>query len=152
VLNPRFLLSCGVTVALAAGSLVGCGGDDGTAESGETHGNEAETDGHETETSDTDEPVCMGDDATRVTTILGLTGDETAGAAVFMNSCGLSACHGPDGNSGMGVSLSEHIPEHPPEELTCILLLGEGTMPSQGSLSDQNLADVLAYVQATFGG
>ncbi|HLT35206.1 MAG TPA: cytochrome c [Enhygromyxa sp.] len=89
-------------------------------------------------------------DAARADTVLDLVPDETAGAMVFSQTCGVSSCHGADGNIGAAPDLSNRVPDHDSEELACLLLAGQGTMPSQSSLSDQQLADVLAYVEATF--
>lgn len=94
--------------------------------------------------------ACSHEEEARIDTVLALDVDETAGAGVFANTCGNAACHGSDGNSGPAVDLGEHIPEHGADELACIVLAGSGDMPSQSGLTDQELADVLAYVQATF--
>ena len=93
----------------------------------------------------------------RQTTILGLSGDAAAGEAVFAANCGMETCHGPDGQGG------SMAPEPPPMPLTVlvgareddaivrVMLDGLGEMTSQAHLSDQELADVLAYVNETFG-
>ncbi|MCA9683708.1 MAG: cytochrome c [Myxococcales bacterium] len=115
-------------------SLVACDGgeEDGDDDAGEEGGN------------------CNADQTARVDTVLALTPDEANGATVFANTCGIGSCHGADGNSGTGPALSDEIPDYSSDALGCLLLTGVGTMPSQAGLSDQDLADVIAYAEATF--
>jgi len=91
----------------------------------------------------------------RVPIILGLDGDATSGAAVFGGTCALMSCHGPTGDNGIAPSLTERVPPLTPEQIVTTILEGKtGTgmaMPSQAHLTDQAIADVLAYVLATFG-
>ncbi len=91
-----------------------------------------------------------GDD--RSATILGLEGDNGAGMTVFSGSCSAESCHGADGVSGMAPSLAGTVPNLSDAQIVSVLLNGKGTMPTQAGLSDQQLADVVAYVGTTFGG
>lgn len=118
--------SLALTVALGFGVLLGACGDD------DDGGN------------------CTNAQTKRGDTILMLASDETAGASVFAQSCGISSCHGSDGSSGPAPNLGSNIAEFGDTGLACLVLAGTGSMPSQGSLTDQELADVLAYVLATF--
>lgn len=93
---------------------------------------------------------CDADDSMRADAIVDIPGDETMGATVFTQNCGVSACHGADGAAGPAPDLAEHVEHYDADALACLLLAGEGTMPSQEALSDEELADVIAYVQATF--
>ena len=87
--------------------------------------------------------------ASEVDAILALTGDATAGATTFSNTC--AACHGADGASGYAANLVEEIPSKDDAFIVNIIINGDGGgMPAQ-DLSDQEVADVLAYVRATFG-
>lgn len=95
-----------------------------------------EESGHEHEHSETEHPA------------LELTGDATAGATVYADTCG--ACHGADGMGGIGPSLVEHAPMHSDGELVTVIVNGSGTMEPV-ALADQEIADVLAYIRATFG-
>ena len=81
--------------------------------------------------------------------ILALTGDSAAGADVFASSC--AACHGDDGVSGASPARDGEVPEKSDEELLGIILEGYDDMPAQ-DLTDQEAADVLAYLRDTFGG
>lgn len=94
--------------------------------------------------------ACDATQNMRIDDILALNPDEAAGATVFGSTCGSGGCHGADGSSGPAPSLAAKVPDYGDAGLTCALLTGPGGMPSQASLSDQELADVLAYVGATF--
>lgn len=80
--------------------------------------------------------------------ILALTGNATAGATVYSQTC--ASCHAADGTGDTGPSLVEHSPLHGDEELLGIILNGSGDM-APVPLEDQEAADVLAYLRATFG-
>ncbi len=89
-------------------------------------------------------------DQARIDAVLALPGDVAAGETVFA-TCAISSCHGADGNSGSaGISLSDEVPEHPDDHLISYVLGGTGSMPAQ-NLTDQQMADVLAYLRDTFG-
>lgn len=89
----------------------------------------------------------------RAATILGLEGDASAGATLFSSgACATPACHGPDGMSGMASpTLDTSVPSASDMQLVNSLLNGKGSMPAQSNLTDQQLADILAYVTDTFG-
>ncbi len=83
-------------------------------------------------------------------TILGLTGDATAGEMVFSdNACSVVGCHGPDGT--VDNPLGPLVMAASDEQIVDTFLNGKGSMPAQSSLSDQELADVLAWLNANFG-
>lgn len=90
----------------------------------------------------------------RAAAILAIEGDAAAGQMVFQgNSCSVDACHGADGVSGMSMpSLDVSVPNASDAQIVTTFLNGKGSMPPQAQLSDQQLADVLAYVSNTFGG
>ncbi|MCR9162197.1 MAG: c-type cytochrome [Nannocystaceae bacterium] len=117
---------------LFAGSLAFAAGCDGEEDDGGAGG----TDGED-----------------RAATILSLEGDASAGAMVFSaGACATAGCHGPDGVSGMASpSLDASVPSATDTQIVNSLLNGKGSMPAQSNLSDQELADVLAYVTDTFG-
>lgn len=78
-----------------------------------------------------------------------LTGDATAGAAVYASSC--AGCHGDNGNDGSAADLTAEVPEKSDAELEDIVLNGYDDMPAQ-DLSAQEMADLLAYLRETFAG
>jgi mono/diheme cytochrome c family protein len=85
--------------------------------------------------------ACGGKDD-RVDEILALDGDADAGAEVFASTC--AGCHGADGGGGSGPNLQG---EDEVEEVTEVVLYGEEEMPGfDGDLTDQEIADVVAYV------
>lgn len=94
-----------------------------------------------------------GGDA-RVDDILALTGDPAAGEAVYTTNC--EECHRASGmgvddpvDPGIGENFAEVDEED--EELVPVILYGEGEMPAfEDILTDQEIADVLAYVRTTF--
>lgn len=89
----------------------------------------------------------------RASTILGLSPDPAAGSTAFSGNCGIAACHGPDGDSGpTAMPLSMRVPALTDEAIVGILLNGQGGMPAQDARSDQELADVVAYLNETFSG
>lgn len=94
-----------------------------------------------------------GGNDSRVDTILALTPDAAAGQTVFADTCGLASCHGADGNTPGTAStkkLSDEIAELGDAAVVSVIIDGKDSMPAQ-SLSDQQVADVLAYVNETFG-
>lgn len=96
---------------------------------------------------------CNGgaEDDPAIVAILDLTGDTTAGEAVFADTCGTSSCHDADGSGGgSGIDLREHVPHHSDYELVSFVLYGVDAMPPL-DVSDQEAADVLAYLRSTFG-
>lgn len=92
-----------------------------------------------------------GDD--RASVILGLNGNASNGQTLFSGgTCANAACHGPDGTSGMATpTLDTSVPNLSDAEIVNTFLNGKGGMPPQSQLSDQELADLLAYVSDTFG-
>ena len=118
-------------IALLTGALLG-GCDDKGGDSGDTTGEEGGT-------------------GSRTDAILALSGDSAAGEAVFTANC--TSCHPADGSEGFGPALSEEVPEHSDEDILDQVINGEGSMPPFGdALTDQQMADLLAYLRATFGG
>lgn len=90
----------------------------------------------------------------RANMILALSGTTAAGNTVFTANCGVASCHGADGNTPGTADtkrLDEEIPAMSDEDIVTVVIEGEGLMPPQSALSDQQVADVLAYVKATFG-
>lgn len=87
----------------------------------------------------------------RPTTILELEGDVAAGGALFTTQeCSTQACHGSDGIQGEAPDLNLRVPVLSDEEIVYVLLDGRGAMPPQSRLSDQQLADVIAWLNESF--
>lgn len=84
---------------------------------------------------------------TRIEGILALTGDSTNGGTLFAASC--ASCHGDDGKTGTASNLAAVVPDLPDQELVNTIISGKGSMPAQ-DLEDQDTADILAWLRATF--
>jgi mono/diheme cytochrome c family protein len=82
-----------------------------------------------------------------------LKGDPTAGKAVFL-SAGCTGCHtlaDAKATGTVGPNLDQVKPDY--RLATARVTLGKGQMPSfKGTLSDQKIADVAAYVVTATGG
>ena len=78
--------------------------------------------------------------------IAALNGDATAGAEVYSANC--AGCHGDAGEGVSGPALTD-VSEK--DEIIEIVYNGEEEMPSfSDSLSDQEIADVAAFVSGGF--
>src|SRR5688500_3436239 len=101
--------------------------------------------------------ACDGEEASdhmRTEGVLALTGEAAGGMMVFSTVCGTAACHGADGNTpgtAETKKLGEVAPGMSDREIVNTVLKGDGPMPPQTQLTDQEIADVLAYVRDTFG-
>ncbi|MBX3249025.1 MAG: cytochrome c [Myxococcales bacterium] len=89
-----------------------------------------------------------------------LTGDPTAGAAVYQANC--VACHAADGRANGGVTGADLVGD--PRRLaknndTLLRAIRDGVLdaspampPHRDILTDEQICDALAYVRSTFGG
>lgn len=79
-----------------------------------------------------------------------LTGDPAAGQTVFTSGqCATAGCHGADGNSGSAPALRDVVGSRTDDQIIDAVLDGKGAMPPQ-DLTDQQMADVLAWMRANF--
>ena len=87
--------------------------------------------------------VACGSD--RATAIAGLSGDTGSGEALFGVHC--AACHGADrAGTAAGPDIRDEVDEG--GEVIDIILNGKAAMPSfADTLSDQEVADILAFLQ-----
>jgi mono/diheme cytochrome c family protein len=113
-----------ILLVLTAALALGCGGDDETGSSG---GGEVDA-------------------------ILALSGNSAAGSAVYTQTCGISSCHGSSGNNGSQTAgdLPVAVPAASDSSIVTTVIKGQDSMPAQGALEDQQVADVLAYLRDTF--
>lgn len=114
--------------------------DTDTTETDTTETDETETDETETETETTD-------------TTPAVEGDPAAGKQVFLGASSCGGCHtlADAGTSGtVGPNLDDAQPSF--EQASEIITNGQGGMPSfSSSLSEQQIADVAAYVSSVAG-
>lgn len=145
-----------VLLALAAGFAAGCGGEEEVSPTPDTASGPTATDTEPTETEPTEtEPTATEPTATEPTeTEPTAEGDPVAGKEVFLGSSACGTCHtlADAGSSGtIGPNLDESTPSY--ELAVDRVTNGAGAMPSfSGSLSEQQIADVSAYVSSAAGG
>jgi cytochrome c553 len=154
-----------VLLALAAGFAAGCGGEeevtptpDTVAGSLPTETEPTETEPTETETTETEttETETTGTETETETTETEppAEGDPVAGKQVFLGSSACGTCHtlADAGTTGtIGPNLDESKPSF--ELAVDRVTNGQGGMPAfSGSLSEQQIADVSAYVSSAAGG
>jgi mono/diheme cytochrome c family protein len=90
----------------------------------------------------------------RTAGVLELTGDPAAGMTEFAGRCGVATCHGADGNTPgtpKTAKLGEEVPGNPDTFVVDVMFKGDGDMPAQTNMTDQQAADVLAYLRMLFG-
>lgn len=80
-------------------------------------------------------------DSDRAATISALTGNAADGKANYESTC--ATCHGSDGKSG---SEGRNITSVSKDEAIDQILNGGGSMPAYDDFSDQEIADLAAYV------
>ncbi len=107
-------------------------------------------------------PACSSSDSApasapsiseRLASIGKLTGNASAGATVFTTTSSPTcvSCHNADGKGSTTVpGLAEPSANDGVTELAGYILNGKGAMSKQPALSDQQVADVIAYMLATF--
>ena len=88
-----------------------------------------------------------GSDDERVNAILDLPADAAAGEAVYDANC--AVCHGADGEGGSGPAMAG-IASEGDVDIVETVLEGEGDMPAFDQLSDQEIADLTAFILETF--
>src|SRR5262245_36588770 len=81
-----------------------------------------------------------------------LVGDPVNGEKVFQSTCAQVQCHGPDGSGAKSsaADLHDQVPGKTDDEIASIITNGFASMPPQGQLSDQDIADVIAYLRQEF--
>jgi len=132
-----FLLAFASALMFAVGGLAACGDDDDPDSGGDT---QTATEEPATEEPSTEDEGTGGGG--------GGGGDAQAGAQVFADNC--ATCHGDDGSGGAGPPLDTF---DDPTAVEQQVRNGGGGMPAfEGQLSDQEIADVVAYVTQDIAG
>lgn len=125
-------------------SLLACGGSSGSDDDEGGAGEE----GEEGE---------GGDDVCDPSGIDFASGNATAGADIYSGFC--QSCHGMDGTGlpdaaspgSKGINLHEEIAEPLPDDCWVkVVKHGEGDMVPVAGITDQQIADVLAYMKANY--
>lgn len=77
--------------------------------------------------------------------IAGMSGDATSGQTLYSANC--ASCHGATGGGGSGPNLVRAFNSEDKAELIDVILEGDGPMMGySGVLSDQEIADIVAYL------
>jgi len=152
----RTALALVVLVAAVGFAAAGCGGEEeatptpetviGTVETETTTTETTETTTTETETTETTE--------TETTEPGGLEGDPVAGKEVFLGTAGCGGCH-TLADAGTSGTVGPNLDQSPASEELVVdrVTNGRGAMPPfQGTLTEQQIADVAAYVSQAAGG
>ena len=147
-------------LVLAVAFAAGCGGEEEVTPTPETvtgtlptETETTETETTETETTET-ETTETETTETETTEPPAAEGDPVAGKAVFLGASACGSCHtladaGTTGTIGPNLDDSQPTAELAVDRVTN----GQGGMPSfSGSLSEQEIADVAAYVSTAAGG
>lgn len=89
-----------------------------------------------------------GDPSGRAAAVAALTGDVGAGEAVFAARC--ATCHGAQGaGTSSAPNIKGPVRLQSVTELAAIVLNGSGQMPGLSVLTNQEIADVIAWGKAT---
>lgn len=88
-----------------------------------------------------------GTDPDRVDRVVALTGTASSGAAVYTRAC--ASCHDEDGN-GTNQPMSSLVPAEDEQGLAQVV--AGGTHVSAGAMTDQEAADLIAYLRQTWPG
>jgi mono/diheme cytochrome c family protein len=141
--------------ALGLLAMAGCGGGEEAAPTADETTGTLPTETTDTETTETETTETTETETTETTTTgtEPTGGDPVAGKQVFLGSSGCGSCHtlADAGTSGtIGPNLDESQPST--ELVIDRVTNGQGVMPSfQGSLTEQQIADVAAYVSSVAG-
>jgi cytochrome c553 len=146
-------------VAALGVAAAGCGGEQEQSATPETVEGSLETETEATETTETETESestgteTTGTETTETETTPALEGDPVAGKAVFTGASACYGCHtlADAGATGaVGPNLDDAAPSA--ELVVDRVTNGQGGMPSfSGSLTEQQIADVAAYVSQTAG-
>jgi mono/diheme cytochrome c family protein len=129
-------------------------GEEEHAEAAETEPGGEETEPGETEPEETTEPGETEPGETTEPPPPGGEGDPVAGKEVFLGPSNCGSCHTLS-DAGTGGTIGPNLDEsQPPLDLVVDRVTnGQGAMPSfSGSLSEQEINDVAAYVSTAAGG
>jgi cytochrome c2 len=153
----RLALVLVVLAAILGLAAVGCGGEETVTATPDTVEGTTTTETTTTETetteSTTTETETTSTETTSTETTPALEGDPVAGKAVFTGSAGCIGCHtlSDAGSTGtVGPNLDDAMPSN--ELVVDRVTNGQGVMPPfGGTLTEQQIADVAAYVSSVAG-
>jgi len=154
----RTALALVVLVAAVGLAAAGCGGEEEATPTPETVVGPVETETTETETTETEttetETTETETTETETTEPGGLEGDPVAGKEIFLGTAGCGGCH-TLADAGTSGTVGPNLDQSPASEDLVVdrVTNGRGAMPPfQGTLTEQQIADVAAYVSQAAGG
>ena len=152
----RTALALVVLVAAVGFAAAGCGGEEEATPTPETVTGTIETETTATETTETTTTETTGTETTETETTEpgGLEGDPVAGKEVFLGTAGCGGCH-TLADAGTSGTVGPNLDQSPASEDLVVdrVTNGRGAMPPfQGTLTEQQIADVAAYVSQAAGG
>ncbi|MEP7225377.1 MAG: c-type cytochrome [Actinomycetota bacterium] len=150
----RLPLALVVLAAVLGLAAAGCGGEESVTATPETvEGTTTETTTTETQTTDSTTTETGTTESTTTETAPGLKGDPVAGKEIFLGASSCGGCHtlADAGATGaVGPNFDESMPSN--ELALDRVTNGLGGMPSfSASLTEQQIADVAAYVSSVAG-
>ncbi|OGQ26031.1 MAG: hypothetical protein A2138_19050 [Deltaproteobacteria bacterium RBG_16_71_12] len=92
-------------------------------------------------------PACRPADPSRIDAVLALSGTASSGAAVYTRAC--ASCHDEDGN-GTSQPMSSLVPAEDEQGLAQVV--AGGTHVPASAMTDQEAADLIAYLRQTWPG
>jgi mono/diheme cytochrome c family protein len=143
-----------LVTALGVAAAAGCGGEEEATPTPETvtGTTTTETDTTETDTTETETTTTETTETeTETETGGGGEGDAAAGKTVFVANCG--SCH-TLGDAGTSGTIGPNLDDSQPDEALVVdrVTNGQGAMPPfSGTLTEQQIADVSAYVSEAAG-
>ena len=90
---------------------------------------------------------CAAPDPGRPAQVLALAGNASNGGPVYVRAC--QSCHEADG-SGEGMQMSSAVPADSDDQLAA--LVAGGTHVAATAMTDQEAADLIAYLRQTWPG
>jgi len=152
----RTALALVVLVAAVGFAAAGCGGEEEATPTPETVTGtiETETTATETTATETTETTATETTETETTEPGGLEGDPVAGKEIFLGTAGCGGCH-TLADAGTSGTVGPNLDQSPASEDLVVdrVTNGRGAMPPfQGTLTEQQIADVAAYVSQAAGG
>ena len=149
----RTALALALLVSVFGLVAAGCGQEQDQTATPETVEGSLSTETTETETTETDETETTETETTETETTPAAEGDPVAGKEIFLGASACGGCHtlaDAGTNGAVGPNLDEAQPSA--ERAVQIITNGQGGMPSFSStLSEQQIADVAAYVSSVAG-
>ena len=152
----RTALALVVLVAAVGFAAAGCGGEEEATPTPETVTGTIETETTATETTETETTETTETETTETETTEpgGLEGDPVAGKEIFLGTAGCGGCH-TLADAGTSGTVGPNLDQSPASEELVVdrVTNGRGAMPPfQGTLTEQQIADVAAYVSQAAGG